>query len=961
MKRFWFALNLLAAFCFSTAQAEWVRYENYKVQVQLPSQWKVQKDLYGVPIVVLGPERKGERAVLEIQHTPAKNYVFDHAQSADSQDTYFVGRKAWLSRYDGEFVSKIPYQKLSSAHHLDGSEIGYKYKLRGHQFEERSVQVNCDGSMYMIKSLVSDLSPNEDRVALGKMISQFQCASATAKDGKYVPTGITELQSFVRKENAATWPTQSDFKKSTVEQKGKALEALVEFYKRYDAAVGAEGYAFAEPDTQSAFARFRAKLSGFLTSAQADAVYNCFFGGWPSTFVTVGGRTTCQYPNDPNGGNDAYAKVTTQCKDKQLACNPALFGEGLPCVDVSTAELRSHMTLDCEINFEHANRKFEDIVKQPGFNNDLLQETMDSAKGVCTAGASYTSKNVGLCNTLANRLDNSLKLGLRPDTEKEVDKGFIDNLESLKTDEMAEAFKEVDAQWDQFEKECFDNATFLADKQGCPEQLDAVTKNLERIDKTSDHAAQQIAQGEKGEAPGGALNNSQCPDGKCNPSGGTEPVAQSGTCTLDQAKAVKKAEDDHKCGKGKYFSEGCLKHLTLSITNDLWSNVSGLFDLVGGNKVMRWLHIEKPEDDLASKAQQGSQTKDSFIARLRKNGILDTVHGLEQSIGMAVDKFINEDAFCQHWTGTPHFSKCDVPSAGQKCTACDKWAEGRCSVAGYVVGELLPFIISGGMSGTVSAANDAARLTEEAGEISKLLSKSDKASGLLHATEDFAKEVPEVGKATAEAAAHGAGEVGSKAEKSTSLMEKLGITRRAANGLQNVKKVYDVIGKFKNNFLSKIFGKLKPTLAKLQELRKSAKVVALLDEGKTGKIWSGTKFIARLPLLPYKAASRLGFVSAQFITDRLVLNEMRAAAKLAEGDKLLSAADKAALAATGVDEASRAGEAGQAVAAADANANQAAHADEHMAGESDRRSSGWRCSRCSGDNACSGEYRCSAC
>ena len=95
---------------------DWIRYQDYRIHLKVPSEWRVERDLYGMPITALGPERNGERAVLSVQHTGVTDMKWEHSVIASTQKVYFDGRKEWLSNLDGsQFLSEIPYQRTAFA------------------------------------------------------------------------------------------------------------------------------------------------------------------------------------------------------------------------------------------------------------------------------------------------------------------------------------------------------------------------------------------------------------------------------------------------------------------------------------------------------------------------------------------------------------------------------------------------------------------------------------------------------------------------------------------------------------------------------------------------------------------------------------------------------------------------------------------------------------------------------
>jgi hypothetical protein len=89
------------------------------------------------------------------------------------------------------------------------------------------------------------------------------------------------------------------------------------------------------------------------TQAHASAPSGfCLYGGWPSTWTTDG-RKLCNWPQS---GNPAYRTTNgSTCSDRQLLCNPTLFGDAL-CVPFETREQRKSPFTACDKLFVESGR-----------------------------------------------------------------------------------------------------------------------------------------------------------------------------------------------------------------------------------------------------------------------------------------------------------------------------------------------------------------------------------------------------------------------------------------------------------------------------------------------------------------------------------------------------------------------------------------------------------------------------
>lgn len=149
-----------------------------------------------------------------------------------------------------------------------------------------------------------------------------------------------------------------------------------------------------------------------INEAWADARYDCFYAGWPSTLQSVGGKKLCQLPSRVNS---SYQKGV--CKGDELQCQPLLFGQNL-CVPFATKKQRNSSFATCENKFQ----------KESGGNYDFLRNiTRDKANDlrelsalaaeVCSKNSTSPQKGSIVCQKINDKL---------PDAMKAIDRGFVE-------------------------------------------------------------------------------------------------------------------------------------------------------------------------------------------------------------------------------------------------------------------------------------------------------------------------------------------------------------------------------------------------------------------------------------------------------------------------------------------------------------------------------------------------------
>ena len=829
---------LLITLSSSTSFASWTRYQNYKIKLDVPTGWKIERDLFGMPITVLGPERNGERAVLSVQHTPVIGMEFNHQNIIKTKNQYYEGRKKWAdSLEDASFLSEIPYQHLKLENGSDGFEMGFRYHARNLDLEEKSIQLNCGNRLFLIKTLSSNKIPETDSAELAKLVSGLDCVSTTSKDGAYEPS---VLQDFDRKfkdqiSGTSPWPTKQQIKDSGAPEKAVMLEALVEFYKNYESSGGEDSYSYnPNPAKDQYFAKIKDRtdriFSIFLSKAIAKDGYDCFFGGWPSKFIKKNGVATCGYPWETNSD---YSKNNSACGEGKLGCNPSLFGSNI-CVDVSNSSERSHATLSCEMGFRSSGKSYEDVVKSSDFDQSVLNNTLNSAKEVCSQEP-YISANYGLCSTLKEKLGISISSGKHAQDESDVK--FINGLEEMKPENFDEYVKATEKNYKEFEARCIDEKGDLkTNVEGCLEDHLAILNDLKKIDKRSKSLGQEL---QEEDAPK-SINNGNCSKADCS-----SPTVESvqpkkdepsnGKCTAQEEK--RKKEKECNWSKGMFMAGSCAWNVITSMVSSLWGTIKAIGELawdgvkwVGNKSVQgaKWLAgLVGYEDESSKKINTAAQTSNSAIESFKKDPMGSTIN-LFKSIYDGVVNFVSTDVACEKWSGVPHNSTCLMPASSWKCMPCMDRMDTVCSTVGYVAAEFLPAFFTGGATSALKGSAIAAKVGGYLGKVSKLGKLTRLEADIIKITSKATK-VERYGlraaKYESEVLKAEIGIAGNLSKTQKIIGKVYNVSRWPVKQFNKIKSAYTRAKNVLTGFKSKTFGSVKNTIEGLQKLRKKYYVV----------------------------------------------------------------------------------------------------------------------------------------
>jgi hypothetical protein len=143
--------------------------EQGTVAFQLPAGWEHETDVFGTPLVLLGPVKDEQRSVISV--VPSGLEVDFAKELGKTEYEYRLGRRQYLETVGAELVKFRDYEKTK----LNGNEahvMGVRYRTGGVEMAETSYYVLCQKKMYFLKTLTRDAG--EER-AVSDVAQSFRC------------------------------------------------------------------------------------------------------------------------------------------------------------------------------------------------------------------------------------------------------------------------------------------------------------------------------------------------------------------------------------------------------------------------------------------------------------------------------------------------------------------------------------------------------------------------------------------------------------------------------------------------------------------------------------------------------------------------------------------------------------------------------------------------------------------
>jgi hypothetical protein len=122
------------------------------IYIEEKSEWKLSKDLFGMPFIYFSPELNGQRSNISFTDTGA-DLSIDKDSVANTQDVYQDNKKKWASTVGATTESFLPYEVSKNKFGHTIHKIGFNYQHEGKSYTERSFYIECRGKILFSKSL----------------------------------------------------------------------------------------------------------------------------------------------------------------------------------------------------------------------------------------------------------------------------------------------------------------------------------------------------------------------------------------------------------------------------------------------------------------------------------------------------------------------------------------------------------------------------------------------------------------------------------------------------------------------------------------------------------------------------------------------------------------------------------------------------------------------------------------
>lgn len=127
-----------------------------KVQIEVPKEWETVKDLYGLPLVALGPEEDETRPAIAFTYTGMTKKIMKVENFQKLFSDFRKEKDDWVRKHKGQllkFEEMTPVKMTSEVH---GHFIGAEFIVEDTHFVERSYYLYCKDEVYHVKWSMRD-------------------------------------------------------------------------------------------------------------------------------------------------------------------------------------------------------------------------------------------------------------------------------------------------------------------------------------------------------------------------------------------------------------------------------------------------------------------------------------------------------------------------------------------------------------------------------------------------------------------------------------------------------------------------------------------------------------------------------------------------------------------------------------------------------------------------------------
>lgn len=148
--------------------------QDKKIKIEVPEGWEAVRDLYGLPLVVLGPWANKSRPAISWMYTGMTSKIMKPEEFKKLFTDFKKDKEDWLKGHNGKLVKFEEATPADFPTKIKGHFIGAEFVVNDIHFAERSYYLYCNDQVFNVKWSIRD----EHRAYLkdiNKIVGSLQC------------------------------------------------------------------------------------------------------------------------------------------------------------------------------------------------------------------------------------------------------------------------------------------------------------------------------------------------------------------------------------------------------------------------------------------------------------------------------------------------------------------------------------------------------------------------------------------------------------------------------------------------------------------------------------------------------------------------------------------------------------------------------------------------------------------
>lgn len=148
--------------------------QDKKISIDVPTEWQTAKELFGLPLVALGPEENETRPAISFSFTGMTKKIMKVENFQQIFSDFKKEKEAWVGKYKGKLLKFEDMTPVTFSKDIHGHYIGAEFLIEDEHFAERSYYLYCKDEVYHVKWSIR----NEHRKHMkdiDKIIRSFKC------------------------------------------------------------------------------------------------------------------------------------------------------------------------------------------------------------------------------------------------------------------------------------------------------------------------------------------------------------------------------------------------------------------------------------------------------------------------------------------------------------------------------------------------------------------------------------------------------------------------------------------------------------------------------------------------------------------------------------------------------------------------------------------------------------------